>query len=153
MATSAFVPNKTSLAIMQLVHGYFCHQKHKPWTLMSQAWILEHLEKWYGYRISRSTLNYNLRILREQGLIVTVTRHMRCPKTRQFIPRVTLYKASSKLKKFFSKLASYFKRCKWVPNVKALAAGHLPVVGAATTKEAAHAAVVEEKRRRRRGSG
>jgi hypothetical protein len=149
---TAFRPNRTSFAIMQLVHGYFCATR-KPWTLMSQAWILEQLDKWYELRIARSTLNYNLAILREQGLIDTVTRHKRDPKTGAFLCQVTLYKASSKLKKFFGRLASYFKRCRWVPDIKALAAGHVPAVGIATSKERAFTAYVDQKRERRRRGG
>lgn len=141
-------PNSTSLEIMKLVHGYFSKTR-KPWTLMSQEWMLEHLRLWYGLKISRSTLNYNLAILREQGLIETVTRHKRDKQTGTFICRVTLYKACRKLSKFFSKLAGYFKRCGWVPNIKALAAGYVPVVGAATTKADVCKAYVEEKRRLR----
>jgi hypothetical protein len=143
-----FHPNRTSLQIMKLVHAYFTKTR-KPWTLMSQKWLLEHLEKWYGVKIARSTLNYNLRILRKEGLLDTVTRHRRDPATGEFVPRVTLYKASRKLKKWFSKLASYFKRCGWVPDVKTLGKGHVPAVGYATTKEQAFLAYVEGKRRRR----
>ncbi len=146
---AVFRPNKTSMAIMQLVHGYFCKTR-KPWTLMSQKWILEHLDKWYGIKIARSTLNYNLRILREQGLIDTVTRHKRDKRSGAFICQVTLYKASKRLKKFFSKLASYFKRCGWAPDIKRLEAGHIPAVGIATHKEAAFKEWVQQKRERRR---
>jgi len=146
---TVFRPNKTSMAIMQLVHGYFCSTS-KPWTLMSQKWILEKMSEWYGINIARSTLNYNLKILREQGLIVTVTRHKRDKKTGAFVCQVTLYKASKKLKKFFSNLAGYFKRCGWVPDIKRLEAGHLPVVGIATTREAAFKVWLKSKRERRR---
>lgn len=149
MSVIAFDPNKTSFAIMKLVHGYFTSQR-KYWTLMDQQWILARLEEWYGVKIARSTLNYNLRILRQQGIIETVTRHKRCKETGELMFRVTLYKATKKLKKFFSKLAGYFKRCKWVPDIKALEKGHVPVVGVATTREAAFNETLEEKRRRRR---
>lgn len=149
MAEMVFHPNKTSLAIMKLVHGYFTKTR-KPWTLMSQAWMLEKLNEWYGLRISRSTLNYNLSILRQRGLIDTVTRHKRDKQTGTFICQVTLYKASKKLKKFFGALAKYFKRCGWVPDIKSLRAGAVPVVGVATDAAAAHRARLEEERRRRR---
>lgn len=145
MSTDTFVPNRTSLCVMQLVHGYFSKTR-KPWTLMSQRWILEKLEQWHGIKIGRSTLNYNLAILRKEGLIDTVTRHKRCPKTNQFVCQVTLYKASRKLKKFFGKLAGYFRRCDWVPDVKELRAGVVPVVGKATSPERARAAYLEELR-------
>lgn len=149
MAEMVFHPNKTSMAIMKLVHGYFAKTR-KPWTLMSQAWMLEKLNEWHGLKISRSTLNYNLVILRKQGLIETVTRHKRDKQTGTFVCQVTLYRASKALKKFFSRLASYFKRCGWVPDIKALRAGVVPVVGAATDAKAAHQARLEEERRRKR---
>lgn len=142
-------PNKTSMAIMKLVHGYFTRTR-KPWTLMSQNWMLGKLNEWYGLKISRSTLNYNLAILRQQGLVDTITRHKRDPRTGHFICQVTLYKATKTLKKFFSALARYFQRCGWVPDIKSLAKGCQPVVGAATTPDKVHAAYLEEKRRRGR---
>jgi len=149
MAEMVFHPNKTSMAIMKLVHGYFSKTR-KPWTLMSQAWMLEKLAEWHDLRISRSTLNYNLKILREQGLIETVTRHKRDKQTGTFICQVTLYRASKSLKKFFSRLARYFQRCGWVPDIKAMRAGAVPVVGVATDGEALRKARLDEERRRKR---
>ncbi|HEY6872769.1 MAG TPA: hypothetical protein VI298_08600 [Geobacteraceae bacterium] len=142
---AAFVPNRTSLAIMQLVFSYLTH-KRKGWTLMDQQWMLEKLEEWYGRRISRSALNYNLAILREQGIIETVTRHKRDPRTREFVCQVTLYKLTKKLKRFFSGLANWFKRCGWVPTIKQLRMGFVPAVGAATSREE----VFREYQRRRK---
>jgi hypothetical protein len=136
MATLEYKPNATSLAIMQLVHGYFTKTK-KSWTLMDQAWILDKLYKWHKIKIARSTLCYNLRILRQKGLLSTVTRHQRDPKTREFVCRVTLYKMTSKLKRFFNKIAAYYSRCGWVPSMRQLKSGVLPVLGAATTRESA----------------
>ena len=149
MSELAFRPNKTSFAIMQLIHGYFS-ATGKPWSLIDQQWILEHLEKWHGVRIARSTLNYNLKILREQGVIETITRHKRDKHTGHFVCQVTLYKATRALKRFFGKLASYFKRCRWVPDIKTMEKGHVPAVGRATSKEAAFDAVLDLKRERRR---
>ncbi|MHC1696872.1 MAG: winged-helix domain-containing protein [Geobacteraceae bacterium] len=148
--SKTFRPNRTSEQILMLVHAYF-RKTGKHWSLMSQTWILEKLEEWYGYKIARSTLNYNLRILEEQGLIDRRQRHIRCTKTGKFSPRVTLYKATSALKKFFSRLAGYFKRCGWVPDIKALRNGYRPAVGAATTSLEIHEEYVRQKRRR--GSG
>lgn len=132
--TAVFRPNKTSLAIMQLVNGYFSKTR-KGHTLMDQKWILKHLAAWHGVEIARSTLCYNLKILREEGLIETVKRHGRDLKTGEFVCRVTLYKSTAKMKRFFSRLASYFKRCAWVPSFRALKAGYVPVVGKTTSKE------------------
>lgn len=151
-AEAMYLPNKTSLKIMELVNGYFV-KTGKPWTLMSQQWILKSLDQFYGVRIARSTLNYNLRILRKAGLIETVTRHIRDKESGTFIPRVTLYKATSKLKKFFGKVANYFKRCGWLPDIKAVRAGQVPVVGLATTKnDCITEHLKRTKRKKRRGS-
>jgi len=139
-----FQPNKTSMQIMKLVNGYFVKTR-KSWTLMSQKWMMERLREFYGVKVPRSTLNYNLRILRKQGLIDTVTRHHRDKATNKFVPSVTLYKATSKLKKFFSSVATYFKRCGWLPDIKTVQAGVVPVVGVATTK----AGCIEEHLKRR----
>src|SRR6266702_6542802 len=133
-ADAAFVPNKTSLAIMQLVHGYLT-KTGKGWTLMDQKWMLEKLAEWYDVRITRRALGYNLAILRKEGIIETEKRHKRDPKTGDFIPRVTLYKMTKKLKKVFARLAGYFKRCGWVPTIRQLAMGFVPVVGSATSRE------------------
>lgn len=150
----SFVPNKTSFAIMKLVHGYFCRTR-KSWTLMDQKWILDKLAKWHNIKIARSTLNYNLKILRQRGILETVTRHQRDPKTGDFVCRVTLYKATKELRKFFSRIANYFKRCGWVPSIKQLGAGVLPVVGTATSREAALREYRElcKQQQRRKGSG
>lgn len=136
MATLVYKPNATSMAIMQLVHGYFSKTK-KSWTLMDQKWILDKLYKWHKVKIARSTLCYNLRILRRQGMLDTVSRHRRDPKTGEFVCRITLYKMTGKLKRFFSQLASYYSRCGWIPSVRQLKAGVLPVIGTAISKEAA----------------
>jgi DNA-binding transcriptional ArsR family regulator len=136
MATAVFTPNKTSFAIMKLVHGYFSKTK-KSWTLMDQMWMLDKLAKWHHIKIARSTLSYNLKILREQGILETVTRHQRDPQTGAFVCRITLYKMTGKLKRYFSNIAAYFARCGWIPSVKQLKAGILPVLGTATSREEA----------------
>ncbi|HBA72233.1 MAG TPA: hypothetical protein DCZ63_08615 [Geobacter sp.] len=153
MATVYFEPNRTSLAIMKLVHGYFSRTR-KGWTLMDQRWMLEKLREWYGVKIPRSTLCYNLKILREQGIVSTVTRHCRDPKTGEFIPKITLYKMTKKLKRYFSKQATYFKRCGWVPSMQQLKAGVLPVVGTVTSREEALREYQRlKKEQARRGAG
>ena len=146
-ATATFHPNATSLAIMKLIHGYFCKTK-KPWNLISQEWILARLKEWYDVDISRSALNYNLAILRKNKIIETTTRHKRDEKTGEFVCQVTLYKRTAGLRKCFSALAGYFKRCGWVPNVKRLAFGMIPVVGAVTTPEESLKHMLEERRRK-----
>jgi hypothetical protein len=146
MSTEAFVPNRTSFAIMKLVHGYF-HKTGKSWTLMDQKWMVGKLKEWYGVNICRSTLNYNLAILRSVGIIETVTRHKR-DKSGEFVPQKTLYKMTKQLKRFFAGLANYFKRCNWLPSFKHLKMGFVPTVGAATTREQVF---VEYQRMRRQG--
>jgi hypothetical protein len=145
---AAFVPNSTSEAIMRLVFSYFT-KKRKSWTLMDQNWMLEHLDKWYSVKISRSTLNYNLAILRREGIIETVLRHKR-DSSGGFLPQVTLYKMTKRLAKFYSTVAAWFKRCGWLPSVKMLRMGFVPVVGRATTREEVSR---EYQKARCRGSG
>lgn len=135
---------------MELVSGYFTRTR-KGHTLMSQAWILEQLSgPWHKLKIARSTLNYNLKILRQQGLIETVTRHKRDPKTGHFLCQVTLYKMTPKLRKFLYKMAGWFKRIGWVPDWKALKNGYVPVVGAATSPEEAIRSIRQQRRERER---
>lgn len=152
--SKTFRPSKTGFAIMQLVHGYFSRTR-KPWTLMRQDWILEKLEEWYGLKVARSTLNYNLRILREHGLIETVKRH-KLDAAGQLVFQPTLYKMTKALKRYFYRLAEYFKRCAWTPSLKALKAGYLAAVGDATTRAEACVAYHRLKAKRsekRRGAG
>jgi len=150
LSEPTFIPNRTSLIIMEMIHGYFTRTR-KHWSLISQEWLLDRMSEWKGYTISRSALNYNLRILRKQGLIETVTRHKRDPVTGQFLCQVTLYKMAKKLRQFFFRIASYFKRIGWVPELKTLKSGYVPAVGAATTRAEVFAAFVRERRRRRSG--
>lgn len=151
-AEAGFLPNSTSIAIMKLVHGYF-RRTGKPWAYIDQRWLLDKLEAWYGVKIARSTLNYNLRILRKAGIFETMTRHHRDPHTGEFIPRVTMYKPTPALRRWFAKLANYFKRCGWTPSVPALAAGHMAVVGAATTRHDAWLELNRQKKKRKRRGG
>lgn len=147
----AFVPNSTGLAIMKLINGYFCRTK-KSHNLISQNWLLEKLAAWHDTDISRSALNYNLAILRKEGLIETVTRHKRNPQDGSFIMQVTLYLVTAKLKKFFSKLAAWFRRCGWVPSLRELRHRSVQAVGAATTAEAARQEYQAELTRRKQQS-
>lgn len=144
-----FMPSKSGLKIMELIHGYF-KQTGKPWAYIDQAWMLEKLEQWHGVKMARSTLNYNLKLLRDNGFIETTARHYRDPATNKFVCRVSLYKITKKLRQFFYKVATYFKRIGWVPSVKALKAGFIPVVGKVTTR---HEAFTEICLARRRESG
>ena len=130
--TRNFMPSKSGKAIMMLLHGYF-KRTGKPWAYIDQAWMLEKLEAWYQVKIARSTLNYNLKLLRDNGMIETTPRHYRDPVTNTFVCRVTLYKITKKLRSFFYKIADYFKRCGWTASIEALKAGYLPVVGRVTT--------------------
>ena len=134
--TKTFVPNATSLALMKLIHGYFSFTK-KSHNLVSQAWLLEKLKEWHHVDISRSTLNYNLAILRKEGLIETVSRHKQDAQSGEYKMQVTLYIMTPKLKSYFSQLAAYFRRCKWVPSVRELRNRRVQPVGAATTQETA----------------
>ena len=132
--TSVFVPNSTGLGIMKLVHGYFSFTK-KTHNLISQDWLLEKLKEWHSIDISRSALNYNLAILRKEGMIETVCRHKRNPQDGSFVMQVTLYKMTAALKKFFSRLAAYFRRCKWVPSLRELKTRVGQAVGSVTNPE------------------
>ena len=145
--TTEFAPNKTTLRIMKQLHGYFSATK-KGWAHISQAWLMEMLEKYENQKVPSSTLNYNLRILEDQGFIQRQKRHKRDNVTGQIIFRPSMYKITSKLRKFFSKLATYFKRAKWTPTMKQMEYGHVPVVGVATSREE----ILHEYRRQARGS-
>ena len=103
--------NPTAQAILYLVHGYLT-KKHKGWSLISQAWILETLDAWYKIKISRSTLNYNLALLRTAGLIETQKRHKRGD-NGELVCRVTLYKLTKKMRSFFYKVSRYFHNIGW----------------------------------------
>lgn len=147
--TKRFLPSKSGELIMMLLHGYF-KRTGKPWAYIDQQWMLNKLLIWHKVKMARSTLNYNLKILRENGMIETTTRHHIDPKTNQFVCRVTLYKITKKLRSFFYKIAEYFKRIGWTPSLKALKAGHMPAVGRIETREEAF---YEVKRSQCRGSG
>jgi len=103
--------NPTAQAILYLVHGYLT-KKHKGWSLISQAWMLDTLADWYKIKISRSTLNYNLALLRTAGLIETQKRHKRGD-NGELICRVTLYKLTKKMRSFFYKVSRYFHNIGW----------------------------------------
>ncbi len=142
-----FQPNSTQISIMKLVHGYMKKYK-KQWNIMDQKWILKSLKDFYGLTLSRSALNYNLAILRAEGIIETVKRHKRDEVTGAFVCRPTLYRMTTKLKKFFNDLAVYFKRCGWTPSQKQMAMGIVGTVGAVTSRDAAQRAVLDERKRR-----
>lgn len=148
---TAFHPNATSFEIMKLVMFHFCDRRRKnkkEWNLISQEWILDKLNEWHKLDISRSTLCYNLAILRKEQMIDTTCRHKRDEKTGKMLFRVTLYRPTPRLKRFFGGLAFDYKRSGWVPNIRQLQAGIVPVVGEATTKEEVHAAYVAERKRK-----
>ena len=148
--TTEFAPNKTCLRIMKQLHGYFSATK-KGWAHISQAWLMEQLEKYEKQTVPSSTLNYNLRILEDHGFIQRQKRHIRDNATGQIIFRPSMYKITSKLRKFFSKLAGYFKRCGWTPTLRQLGNGFTAAVGLVTNRKEAF----DEYRRqtRARGSG
>lgn len=148
-ASKQYLPTKSGRMIMELIHGYF-KRTRKPWAYIDQAWIIEKLAEWRGVRMSRSTLNYNLRRLEDEGFLIRTSRHFTDPRTGRFTPRVTMYKITKKLKSFFFQAAEYFKRCGWVPSLKALQAGYLAVVGAATTPAEAVAVAARLRREKRR---
>lgn len=131
-----FLPNKTSMQLMQLIHGYF-RATGKGWAHISQAWLMEKLEQWRGQKCPSSTLNYNLAILEREGFIERQRRHIRDKATGHLVFRPSMYRITSKMRKFFSKLATYFKRCGWTPTLQQLGHGHVAVVGTVTTREEA----------------
>jgi len=120
---------------MKQIHGYFSATK-KGWAHISQAWLMEQLEKYEHQTVPSSTLNYNLRILEDQGFIQRQKRHIRDKATGHIIFRPSMYRITSKLRSFFGKLAAYFKRAKWTPTIKQLGNGFTAVVGDCTTREA-----------------
>lgn len=149
--TTEFAPNKTCLRIMKQLHGYFSATK-KSWAHISQAWLREQLERFEKQTVPSSTLNYNLRILEEHGFIVRQKRHIRDNVTGQIVFRPSMYKITSKLRRFFSRMAMWFKRAKWTPSLPAMGHGHVPVVGACTTREeVVHEYREQWQERRKRG--
>lgn len=146
--TTEFAPNRTCLRIMKQIHGYFCKTK-KSWAHISQAWLMEQLEKFEHQTVPSSTLNYNLRILEDEGFIQRQKRHIRDNTTGQIVFRPSMYKITKKLRQFFSKLANHFKRCGWTPTLKQMEHGHVPVVGEFTTRET----IFHEYRRQRLARG
>lgn len=161
MIVSAFVPNRTQLAIMQLIHGYFCKTRRE-WAIIDQRWMLRKLKEWHGLEVSRSCLAKNLRFLREKGLFESQRRHWNRPVSKvgqgspqpgngKFEPRPSLYKFTKALKAFFHSVAAYFKRCEWVPVLP----GFAPPVGKhAAAAQARHRAerIEEINEEARRGS-
>lgn len=130
MVLNGFVPNRTQLAVMQLHHGYFC-RTNKKWAIIDQTWMLCKLRDWYGIQIKRRCLAKNLAILREEGMIDSKQRHWNRPASApgdgsplpgngHFEPRPSMYRITKKLKQFFHKLANYFKRCNWNPEIPGL---------------------------------
>jgi DNA-binding HxlR family transcriptional regulator len=134
--TSVFAPNKTSFRIMKQLHFYFTKTK-KGWAHISQAWLIEQLEKFEHQKVPKSTLNYNLRILEEDGFIQRQKRHMRDKVTGELIFRPSMYRITSKLRTFFASLAKSFERGGWTPSFRQLAQGFTSVLGACFTREAA----------------
>jgi DNA-binding MarR family transcriptional regulator len=97
---------------------------------------MEQMDKHEAQTIGSSTLNYNLRILEENGFIERQKRHLRDRATGQIIFRPSMYKITSKLRRFFNKLADKFQRCGWTPMFRRLK-NHFnpPVVGKCTSQE------------------
>lgn len=125
MVLTMFVPNRTQLAIMQLLHGYF-YKTNKTWAIIDQAWMLEKLKLWHGIEVTRDCLSKNLKKLRDEGLVKSQRRHWFRPKRGKgsptqgngcFEPRPSLHYLTSKLKQFFHKAANYFKKCNWEPEI------------------------------------
>jgi len=110
--------NGTAAQICQLIGGYFIKTK-KEWHLIDQRWMLARLAEWYGHKMQRSVLCYNLKQLEAAGYINRVTRHRRNPETGAFEPRVTLYKMTFKLRAFILRIASYMRGIGWKNHITA----------------------------------
>lgn len=104
--------NGRPFTIAQMIHGYLRATKQEG-SLIDQDWMLDRLENWYGVKIARSVLCYNLRLLVDGGYLTRLTRHRRHPKTGQFEPRVTYYRMTLKLKALFARIAAYFRSIGW----------------------------------------
>lgn len=110
--------NGTAAEICKLIGGYFIKTR-KEHSLIDQRWMLRCLADWYGHRIERSVLCYNLKQLVAAGYLNRVTRHRRNPETGAFEPRVTLYKMTLKLKAFVLRLAAYMRGIGWKNHITA----------------------------------
>ena len=144
--TSKFAPNKTSFRLMKQLHGYF-RATGKAWAHISQAWLMDSMAKYEKQKIGRSTLNYNLAILEQEGFIERQKRHIRCKQTNQIIFRPSMYRITRKLRQFFASLATYYKNCGWTPSVPQLAHGVMFPVGVATDREKAFNAYLTQSRK------
>lgn len=110
--------NGTALEICKIIHGYLT-KTGKQWALIDQQWMLRCLDDWYGHKIERSVLCYNLKHLVAAGYLNRVTRHRRNPETGKFEPRVTLYKMTMKLRAVFLRFATYFRGIGWRNHITA----------------------------------
>lgn len=110
--------NGTANLICTLIGGYFI-KTGKSYNLIDQEWMLGRLAEWYGHKIARSTLCYNLRALVADGYLKRVTRHRRNPKTGQFEPRVTLYVMTLQLRAFFLRIAARMRSIGWLNHITA----------------------------------
>lgn len=95
--------NGTAYSIARLMHGYFSRKKMH-YAIIDQAWMMNSLKEWYGVKISRSVLSYNLKLLRKKGLIRSVKRHKRGV-NGSFVPRPSLYFLCDPLVRFFEGVA------------------------------------------------
>lgn len=103
--------------LMTLVGVAKCHNKAYCWV--SQKKMLELLEKYHSWNISRRTLNRRLRELEDQGYFVRVRRHIKGD-DGQIVFRSTLYKFCGKLfnwlygvKRWVSGIFRCFRVPKW----------------------------------------
>lgn len=80
--------------LMTLVGVAKCHNKAYCWV--SQNKILELLEKYHSWNISRRTLNRRLRELENEGYFVRIRRHIKAD-DGHIVFRSTLYKFCGKL--------------------------------------------------------
>lgn len=95
-----------------------CH--NKPYCFVSQGRVLELLEKYHSWNISRRTLNRRLKELEDEGFFVRIRRHRRAL-DGHLILRSTLYKFCGKLFAWIGRLGRWIRSVARVFAVPGLA--------------------------------
>lgn len=106
-------------AILGTLVGVAKHH-NKPYCFVSQDRILELLERYHSWNISRRTLNRRLKELEDEGYFVRIRRHIRGSDGR-LVMRSTLYKFCGKIFAWIGRVGRWALRLGRVFRVPGLA--------------------------------